>query len=522
MKIFDKVKVSAPGSNAFDLNHQRKLTCDMGKLIPILVQEALPGDRARVESEIFIRLAPMLAPIMHHVHVYTHYFFVPNRLIWEEWSDFITGGKDGNSAPVPPRILTPTTMISGDNYSFNSLWDYFGLPILQAGMTPVDQQQVSALPFRAYQLIYDEYYRNQNLEDSLQISKASGTVSGAELTKILTLRDKGWEKDYFTSALPFAQRGPEVLIPIDGEVEYSDTSQVVTDNLATTGTKTFDATFNGITGRGDLEETGTSNKLRIENIAGVTNATGTIADLRKATKLQEFFELLARGGSRLTEVIRAVFGVTSSDARLQRPEYLGGGKSPVVISEVLSTYQDPDAMGVPQGNMAGHGYSTGTTNGFKYEAEEHGFFIGIMSIIPRTGYASQGIERMWSRADRFDYYWPQFAHIGEQAILNKEVYWDHNYPSTGANPNDTFGYIPRYAEYKFQNSTVHGYFRSQDAYWHMDRIFAESPSLNKDFVMAEPTKRIFAVETDPNVLYCQIFNRCKFIRLMPYYGTPQF
>jgi len=259
---------------------------------------------------------------------------------------------------------------------------------------------------------------------------------------------------------------------------------------------------------------------RIENIDEVTidNVNTTINDLRRSIKLQEWLEKNARGGGRYTEQIRSHFGVVSSDARLQRPEYLGGGKQPVVISEVLSTFQAADGDGEPQGNMAGHGISVGNSNGFTYRAEEHGVVIGIISVLPRTTY-QQGIDRMWIRDDKFKYLWPSFGQLGEQEITNVELYMDYfNGPE---NNSAVFGYQSRYSEYKNQPSRVSGVFRDSLAYWHMGRIFNSQPSLDAGFVSADPTTRIFAVE-DPNVehLYCQMYHNFSAIRPLPYFGTP--
>lgn len=516
--LFQQIQLRRPRRNKFNLSHERKMSFDLGQLVPCYVQEVVPGDKFRVKSEAFIRFQAMLAPIMHNVNVYTHYFFVPNRLVWEEWEDFITGGREGTAAPVVPRATTNAMFLSG-LMSPGGLPDYMGLPTVTSG---TQNAQVSMLPFRAYQLIWDEYFRDQNLTPSLDIAKTSGQMpQGAELTKILTIRRRAWEKDYFTSALPWAQRGPEVMMPLDAEgtVTYKDVSEVYDASGAPPS-----ATGNLNVAIGDEllgipPGASATTKGRIENIESVTvdASAVTINELRRSVRLQEWLEKNARAGARYVEQILSHFGVRSSDARLQRPEFLGGGRTPVRISEVLSTFQSPDGEGNPQGNMAGHGMSFGGNNGFKRFFEEHGFVIGVMSVLPKTAY-QQGIPRWLSRMDKFDYYWPEFANIGEQEIRNKEIYHD----GTGAvDPEGTWGYQSRYADYKYGCSSVHGEMKASLAFWHMGRIFSTFPPLNENFVTSDPTTRIFAVE-DANVdkVICQIYNRVDALRPMPYFGTP--
>lgn len=515
MSLFSKIKITRPKSNKFDLSHERKFSMGMGELVPCFVKEFLPGDRWRVSSEMLVRLAPMLAPVMHRMSVYIHFFKVPNRLIWEEWQDFITGGRLGTSAPVWPHIVLNGPSISEPG----ALGDYLGLPSFSLAFGG-DEVSVSALPFRAYQLIYDEYYRDQNLTASLDISLASGEVSGAELTKISTMRKRAWEKDYFTSCLPWAQRGDEVLIPLELDIEYSEPARIfnVAGGTVTAGNITNPGAGAGA-GAAVLDSDG--DQMRLENIDGITNAVVTINDLRTSVQIQKWLEANARGGSRYIEQMLVHFGVKSSDARLQRPEFLGGGRANVVVSEVLSTAQfEGTTDDLPQGNMAGHGVAVGNANGFSTYCEEHGWIIGIASFLPRTAY-QDGIPREWMRSDKYDYYWREFAHLGEQAVKNAELYYTpEGSPGTMA---ATFGYQSRYAEYKYAPSTVHGQFRTTLAHWHMGRIFSGLPTLNAAFVEADPTKRIFAVtDEDAEDLYVQLYHKVDAIRLMPYFGTPQF
>lgn len=523
--IFQTVQGRRPKANKFDLSHERKFTFEMGELIPMVVQEVLPGDSFRLQTEVMIRLAPMIAPVMHRVNATVHYYYVPNRIIWDEFEDFITGGPNGTTNPVAPYIKVSAGLVDSAYFTTGSLADYMGIPRIPTSVVPSGTKKISALPFRAYQLIYNEYYRDQNVTSEVTINKGSGEVAAGDDAVLLTRRKRAWEKDYFTSALPWAQRGPEVLIPIEGEgdVTYSPISTLLTQDGDPASANTLAGTGGLITGElvvNKANAAGAGTSGRLENIDSVflTNATTTINELRKSIKLQEWLEKNARGGARYTEQILSHFGVVSSDARLQRPEYLGGGKTPVIISEVVSTFQASDGEGDPQGNMAGHGIAVGNQNKFTRRFEEHGYIIGLISVQPRTAY-SQGLPKHFTRFDRFDYYWPEFANIGEQEVKNQEIYWD---PAASDSYNAaTFGYQSRYAEYKYQPSTTHSLFNTSLDFWHMGRVFAAPPALNTPFIEADPTTRIFAVEEGGGHLICQLYNKIDAYRLMPYYGTPQ-
>jgi len=518
MGLFDSIRLRRPKLNKFNLSHERKLTMNMGDLVPILFEEVLPGDKFRVSPEILIRLAPMLAPVYARCNAKVEFFFVPERLVWNEFENHITGGPDGTLNPPLPYF--PVSDANKHLLAKGSLADYMGIPPQADVPVIAPNMGFTVQGFRAYQLIWDNYYRDQNLQPSLNISLAGGPVSDLELEKIMTLRKRAWEKDYFTSALPWAQRGGAVEIPLaGGTVNYMPTSKVYQTSGAPPPGPGDKLVSGGVTAE-DLyldDGTGTNKSGRIENIEDIELEAVTINELRRAVRLQEWLEKNARGGARYIEQILSHFGVRSSDARLQRPEFLGGGRTPVVISEVLSTFQDPADAGNPQGNMSGHGISVGNQNGFSRRFEEHGYIIGVLSVLPRTSY-QQGLPRKFVRFDKFDRFWPEFAHLGEQEIHDSEIFWD---AADNVRYNTTFGYQSRYAEYKFGQSTSHGDFRDSLAFWTMTRIFGARPNLNEQFITSDPTQRIFAVE-DPSVhkLWVQVFNNVSALRPMPYYGTP--
>lgn len=501
----EAISIDSPDKNKFDLSHEKKLSCGMGTLIPVLVQEVLPGDSFKVDTHLMVRLAPMLAPLMHRIDCYTHSFFVPNRIIWNEWEPFLTGGADGMQAPVHPQINlkdinNPTWVGLG------TLLDYMGFPPLDINNYPTEDIFINELPFRAYTEIYNEYYRDENLIAPIAYSKGSGisSLANPQNLTLLTQRQRAWEKDYFTTALPWAQKGA----PAGAPVEYTP-GLATPAKLSLTGAPAPANPDLPINAAGNLETP--AGGIRLE-----TEATVLISEIRKANALQRLLEATARGGHRLTEYVLHVFGVKSADSRIQRPEYIGGGRTPVMISEVLSNFQfSGDVEGKPQGNMAGHGIASGSDHGFSYQSDEHGWFITIMSIVPKANYY-QGIEKMWRRANRFDYFLPQFAHIGEQEVLNSEVYYD---PTAGID-DGTFGYQSRFAEYKFKLSTIHGEFRDTLDYWHMARKFTTQPALNQSFVECVPTTDIFAVPSEPS-FFVQLWHDISAIRPLPYFSNPK-
>lgn len=506
--IFNSIKLTKPKRNQFDLTHDVKLSLDMGQLIPTCCLEAIPGDSFNVGCQSLIRFAPMIAPVMHRMDVYYHWFFCPTRLLWPNWEKFITNTLVGGLLPAVPFIEYNSG--SGD---WGLLADYLGIPD-PVGSVGAATEKVLAFPFSAYQFICNEYYRDQNQSAPFAYELNDGT-NQLQIGTLNLLRLRAWEHDYLTSALPNPQKGPAVNFPISlQDVQISHTTS---DPLAVGG----DDTWNTVTGppqpgqlytRAEESSTlgGPDGKLFLKGDDVVGNTT--ISDFRRAEALQKFFEAAARGGSRLREWIWHMFGVNTGDARLQRPEYITGSKSPVVISEVLNTTGTDDA---PQGNMAGHGVSVTSAYKKGYFVREHGYLMCIMSVMPKTAY-QQGLDKMWLKYDNpYQYFFKQFEHIGEQEVLRREVmaYTD--------NGGDVFGYNPRYSEYKYAANRVAGAFRNSLDFWHMGRIFTGEPALNEAFMECDATKRIFAV-TDPGVqsLYAHVLNTIKARRPMAKYGNP--
>ena len=483
--VYSQVGGLFPGRTAFDLSYEKKFTCDMAQLIPVMCDEVVPGDIFQIGAQAVIRFQPLVAPILHEVNMYVHYFFVPYRLLWGDWEDFISGGEDGTFAdPIPEWEPTNTTV--------GSLWDFFGFPtgVDPDGAYPID------FPRRAYNFVWNEYYRDETLQTEVALTNE-------------TILNRDWEKDYFTSSLPWQQRGVAPALPISGT-----THAIWNSNSFVAGTP---GAIGFTDGDSRLKASATllneaTDFFNSNTVDLSTASTFDIADLRLAFQIQKWMERNARAGARYTEFLRSHFGVSPRDERLQRPEYIGGCKAPVIISEVLQT-SSTDATSA-QGNLAGHGLTVANQYCGKYHAEEFGLIIGIMSVMPRSAY-SQGIDRQWLRRTKYDFYFPEFANLSEQAIINAEIY------ATGvlADNQNIFGYQGRYDEMRTKNNLIVSQMRSTFDYWHLGRQFSSAPSLNASFVSCVPRKDIFAVPAEPGLIV-NFGNVVKAIRPLPYMSNP--
>lgn len=462
------------------LSHYKLLTCDMGKLVPIGLQEVLPGDTFQHSTSMLVRMSPLVAPVMHPVSVRVHHWFVPNRIVWEKaggvgtWEDFITGGKDGlGNGSVYPTNQVGVTVEEG------SIYDYMGIPV---GKTfPIGS--LNTMPVAAYNMIYNEFYRDEDLASEIVMS--NGTVQKV-----------AWEKDYFTSARPWSQKGPNVTIPITGPgaitgtgaptfkgVEQGSISTKLSAPQASPANAAWSPAYSGLSQDVTMKWEDPALQVDLSNL----NAADVI-EFRRAFALQRYQEARAQYGSRYTEYLRYL-GVRSSDARLQRPEYLGGGKQTVAFSEVLRTGNAEAATEPPIGEMKGHGIAAMRSNRYRFFAEEHGYIISLLSLRPRSMY-TDGLARTWSRRTKEDYYQKELEQIGQQEIYNREVYADGS--SADA---EVFGYQDRYSEYRHSYSSIAAEFRNLLDYWHLARKFTSLPVLNQSFVECDPTKRIFAEQT---------------------------
>lgn len=503
--IFETVGAVQPGRSVFDLSYDKKLTCDMGQLIPVLADEMVPGDKFDVGNQMVIRFQPLVAPILHEINAFVHYFFVPYRLLWNSWEDFITGGEKGTDVSVLPR-WSPTLNTLG------SLWDYLGFPV---GIVPTDALPLD-FPRRAYNMIYNEFYRDENLINEVALTNEAILI-------------RAWEKDYFTASLPYQQKGTAPALPISGVTSAVWAADLTNQALtwpATSGTAQSPFYRENQAG-GTLNQPADANtkaalekgKATISKTALGANtvdlgsaATFTVTDLRLAFQIQRWMERNARAGSRYTEFLKAHFGVSPRDDRLQRPEYIGGSKSSVIVSEVLQTSKSE--TGAPQGNLAGHGLVADSTFVGSYHAKEYGIIVGIMSIMPRSAY-SQGIDRQWLRRTKYDFYSPEFANLSEQAIERAELYAT----AVGADNRTIFGYQGRYDEMRVKRNMVVAEMRSTFDYWHLGREFSGAPLLNKSFIECVPDKRIFAVPAEPGLIV-DIENRIRAIRPLPWASEP--
>lgn len=502
--LFQTVSSIVPGKSAFNLSYQKMMTLDMGQLIPAQCDECIPGDRWTIGNEIVIRMNPMVAPIMHEINCFVHYFFVPYRLLWDSWETFITGGVDGDDASVLPR-WEPTDTAVG------SLWDYFGFPtgVDPDGAYPID------FPKRAYNLVWNEYYRDETLQAEVDITSSEDILL------------RNWSKDYFTSALEGQQRGPAVAMPISGTSSAVFDSTVLANVKIEVGPADFRTLLATDVGAGVQQMYLATNPGNVgaavyaicekidldKNEVDLSSATTfDIADLRLAVQTQLWQERNNRAGVRYTEFLQSHFAVSPRDDRLQRPEYIGGSKTPIIVSEVLQTSETDTT---PQGTLAGHGISVNSQFCGKFRVEEFGLIIGIMSIMPVPAY-QQGINRQWLRRSRFDFPFPEFVNLSEQGIEMAELY-----ATDDALENTTlFGYQGRYDELRYKPNMVCGLMRTDFAHWHLGRIFsAPGPALNSDFIECVPDKRIFAVPSEPGFI-ATVGNIIKAIRPIPIQAEP--
>lgn len=542
----NSVLLRRPKRNKFDLSRVNKLTCEAGEIVPFFLEECIPDDSFKLATANRIRLAPQVLPLMHQIDVSMYWFFVPCRILWSNWEEFITGGKNGTSAPIIPYF----NFGQGAQNLFKTagvglLSDYLGIPTNASGVitNSITNQSYNFLPFSAYVKIYNDYFRDENFTEELPFELKDGyqvlavNTPGSPTVCVETIyggtqqgplphpwqRIAGgcflasWRKEYFTSALPNTQRGPIVNIPLGdaapvvfGEAGenisvYNRSIGTVNQN-PTTGEQIYDGALIG------TQSTGQKRPLQ----ADLSEATSTnIIELRRAFRIQEFLERMNAGGSRLTEMIYSMFGVKSPDARLQRAEFIGASHNPVLVDAVYQTSATQE--GSPLADFAGKAISVGGQKPISYYCKEHGYIMGLMVIRPRPEYQNV-TRRHWLHGltGKFDYFWPILANIGDQEIQNRELYA----PSTsGVEP---FGYTPRYQEYRFAPSETHGEMQTTLKYFHMNRIFNSQPVLNQQFMNCNPRTDMFSV-ADGEVshhYWCEILIGCQAKRPIPKFGTP--
>lgn len=591
MSIFNSVPITKPKRNLFNLSYSNRFSCKLGQLVPIFCKPVVPGDTFKVSSEIFIRTAPLVSPMFQEMKVYVHYFYVPNRLIMDKWEQFISPHATLQE-PNPTELILPhidmrpdfgTTrndLLPEQLFNTGELLDFLGYNRTDY------HKKVSLLPINAYNLIYQQYYRDQNLgkastiDDPVILNEARyypvdwtdentsyANLTGEQLTSYFKLRQKAWKKDYFTSALPFTQRGADVRIPLygNGDISSKDdtsgiqvypyiraTNNTITDEGSVFGTFVKNTEPHDVLKKFALDADGAASGPAVDALlradtyldtahtepASISNIAkhltldleqvnaATINEFRRAIALQKYFETSARVGGRYKEFVLGHFGVNVPDGRLQRAEYLGGGMQVLNIGEVVQTSStiSTEQNTYPLGQMAGRGIAYGNQNKFRHTFVEHGYVLGIMSIQPDAAYY-QGIQKDLQKLDRLDFYTPEFAQIGEQPIAVSELYVKG---LTEAQMNETFGYTPRYAEYKFSLNEIHGEFKNTLDTWHMARKFDAKPTLSKEFIeineYEDGLNRVFAVQGSEEKpiehFYCFVKNNVKALRPMPVYGVP--
>lgn len=528
--------------STFDRSHSLKTSFNAGDLVPFYVDEVLPGDTFSVRTSKVVRMPSLVTPIMDNIYLDTYYFFVPNRIVWEHWREL--NGENTKSAWIPqtqyevPQVTSP----SGTGWAIGTLADYFGIP------TGVPGLSVNALPFRAYSLICNEWFRDENLTDPLVTPTDDSTVAGVNTGNYITDVAKGGlpfkvskYHDYFTSCLPAPQKGPDVTIPV-GSMTFDDVPVKAGDEHDLGSTRTwrmYELGTSSSFGNYDLRTTNSGalggkpgSPASDEVLLGVSNlwaqtsglssdnvVAATINQLRMAFQIQKMYERDARGGTRYIEILKSHFGVTSPDARLQRPEYLGGNRVPINVNQIVQQSQTTDQS--PQGTPVGLSLTSDTHHDFKKSFVEHGFVIGVMCARYDHTY-QQGLERFWSRRDRFDYYWPVFANLGEQAVKNREIYAQGT-----AVDDEVFGYQEAWADYRYKPNRVTGEMRSASPQtldsWHLADYYKTRPSLSDAWIREDSGNidRVIAVTSAiTHQFFADIYISCRSTRPMPMYSIP--
>ena len=533
--LFSQVPTAKIPRSKFNRSHGLKTAFYPGKLVPIFIDEVLPADTFNLKASILVRMPALIAPLMDNLYIDTFFFYVPERLVYDKFQKMC--GEQENPDDSTDYVF-PTLKSPSNGFAANTLADFFGLPTASKQSNGKDEVIQGALtvrsePFRAYWLIWNEWFRDENLQDSVSINKGESSSTNGVFTAndgrfgdgTTTLAPRGKRHDYFTSALPWPQKGPGVELPLTGNAPImlskgtnldgnwvptvtsrfeKNTLQFYTNGTASVGSVTL----------GSLNSSNTNNVALEADLSGVTAAT--INDLRQAFQIQKWYERAARGGTRYTEILLSFFGVKSPDARLQRPEYLGGTTQRIQITQVPQTSATDEKT--PQANLAAFGLSGTKRHGFIKSFVEHGWIIGLMCVRSDLTY-QQGINRMWLRSTKFDIYWPPFAHLGEQVVTNEEIYAQ----GTAAD-KEAFGYQERYAEYRYYPSMITGEMRSTYAqtldFWHLAQKFDTLPQLNEEFIEENvPIERAVAVIDEPPFI-ADIWFDMNCVRPMPVYSVP--